>query len=571
MSCDSSFSSYCDTSCTPGSAVTAALDGDPERAREILTSVLDLGRNRAPATGGGEGKLAALATKAARAQARELTMALFREIRAVGLKAPSHGEPDPSLGFALPKEDTIAGYAAVQETIAAARTGQPLPLIAQQVRFAQLAREDGTVDGDARHAFTKEPGLIAVANGDRPASELAPQIASCYRHFRQSYGGRPNCPPELQAAIDTLPDGLFASDGADLSTRMRALVQALAAAGGVPRCPTCQQWVSPTDSSHTCPTTAPDRAVRAPASPAITAAAAALDGMGRERVQELLYDPEGTPITDEDRVRLHTAAQAAARDTAAPEWLRNAAAAYLYDEKGYEGRPGNHERSLVIALRRAEVTRNRPTTVDAAISSARSILGPDLIALRSKDWEFDATGPDAQARRDQVFRAACMLADFDSNADPSGVVWHAQHFLREFDDPSHIGVRRAAYPAAPELVQFVRLYDARMAEARTDERVPSIVQNALAQIVKEALTASIESSIRFLEAKLPPPAKRSVMPCAASVARRFASASICSTLPATSARLGSSASNAPAADSVSSARLLSALGLQRAAKSDSDW
>ena len=51
---------------------------------------------------------------------------------------------------------------------------------------------------------------------------------------------------------------------------------------------------------------------------------------------------------------------------------------------------------------------------------------------------------DAQARRDQVFRAACMLADFDSNADPSGVVWHAQHFLREFDDPSHIGVRRAA-------------------------------------------------------------------------------------------------------------------------------
>ena len=58
------------------------------------------------------------------------------------------------------------------------------------------------------------------------------------------------------------------------------------------------------------------------------------------------------------------------------------------------------------------------------------------------------------------------------------------------------------------------------------------------------------------------------MPWAALAARRLENASICSTLPCTRARFASSESNAPAAASVSSARLLSALVLQRPAKSD---
>jgi hypothetical protein len=54
-------------------------------------------------------------------------------------------------------------------------------------------------------------------------------------------------------------------------------------------------------------------------------------------------------------------------------------------------------------------------------------------------------------------------------------------------------------PAVIHSTERQRYYDA----LKTNE-------NALAQIVKEALTASIESSIRFLEARLPPPAPKPV-------------------------------------------------------------
>lgn len=68
MSCDSSFSSYCDTICTPTSAVTDALGGDPLRAREILAGVLDIARARGSTTAAGDGKLAALTARAAAAR-----------------------------------------------------------------------------------------------------------------------------------------------------------------------------------------------------------------------------------------------------------------------------------------------------------------------------------------------------------------------------------------------------------------------------------------------------------------------------------------------------------------------
>jgi hypothetical protein len=80
------------------------------------------------------------------------------------------------------------------------------------------------------------------------------------------------------------------------------------------------------------------------------------------------------------------------------------------------------------------------------------------------------------------------------------------HLLHIYPYPRHSGkvarlvmnllLLAAGYPPAViHSTERQRYYDA----LKTNE-------NALAQIVKEALTASIESSIRFLEARLPPPA-----------------------------------------------------------------
>ena len=173
MSCDSQFSSYLDMVCTPSSAAVTALGGDPQGARGVLTTVLDIARTRGAAAVAGEGKLTALTQRAAQALAREQVIALFRDIEAANLTPPAHGDPDPSLGFPLPKDDALAGYAAVQETIMAARGGQPLPILAQQVRFSQTPHDDRTSAGNAHQAFLSAPSLIAFA--ERLATTRTPQ------------------------------------------------------------------------------------------------------------------------------------------------------------------------------------------------------------------------------------------------------------------------------------------------------------------------------------------------------------------------------------------------------------
>lgn len=118
------------------------------------------------------------------------------------------------------------------------------------------------------------------------------------------------------------------------------------------------------------------------------------------------------------------------------------------------------------------------------------IAAPDKIAPKLKAFGQWINAPDTR-RTTHVLRLAAK-AHF--------------HLLHIYPYPKHSGkvarlvmnllLLAAGYPPAViHSTERQRYYDA----LKTNE-------NALAQIVKEALTASIESSIRFLESRLPPPA-----------------------------------------------------------------
>jgi hypothetical protein len=118
------------------------------------------------------------------------------------------------------------------------------------------------------------------------------------------------------------------------------------------------------------------------------------------------------------------------------------------------------------------------------------IAAPDKILPKLKAFGQWINAPDTR-RTTHVLRLAAK-AHF--------------HLLHIYPYPKHSGkvarlvmnllLLAAGYPPAViHSTERQRYYDA----LKTNE-------NALAQIVKEALTASIESSIRFLESRLPPPA-----------------------------------------------------------------
>lgn len=118
------------------------------------------------------------------------------------------------------------------------------------------------------------------------------------------------------------------------------------------------------------------------------------------------------------------------------------------------------------------------------------IAAPDKIAPKLKAFGQWINAPDTR-RTTHVLRLAAK-AHF--------------HLLHIYPYPKHSGkvarlvmnllLLASGYPPAViHSTERQRYYDA----LKTNE-------NALAQIVKEALTASIESSIRFLESRLPPPA-----------------------------------------------------------------
>lgn len=118
------------------------------------------------------------------------------------------------------------------------------------------------------------------------------------------------------------------------------------------------------------------------------------------------------------------------------------------------------------------------------------IAAPDKIAPKLKALAQWVNSPETR-RSTHVLRLAAR-AHF--------------HLLHIYPYPKHSGkiarlvmnllLLSAGYPPAViHSTERQRYYDA----LKTNE-------NALAQIVKEALTASIDSSIRFLEARLPPPA-----------------------------------------------------------------
>jgi hypothetical protein len=122
--------------------------GSPENAVEALEYIFNTARSRAT--------FITDHTSVAQAEAR--TRKLFDEMKAVGIKPPTHS---PS---GLPRRDAQFGYSAVQQTLENLRNGRSMPILARQVlERSQRTRRIGAVSQDGS-------GYMRCANCGRFAS-----------------------------------------------------------------------------------------------------------------------------------------------------------------------------------------------------------------------------------------------------------------------------------------------------------------------------------------------------------------------------------------------------------------
>lgn len=129
-----------------GAEIASVIRFSPDEARDILMEVLDLAQARAAqrvipseCDQTAAGKLLRLQAQADDAAARNATIACFQAMAALDppIAPPSHGDPDPALGFALPKLANQHAWRAVWETIEAARDRRQLPDLACEVVAAR--------------------------------------------------------------------------------------------------------------------------------------------------------------------------------------------------------------------------------------------------------------------------------------------------------------------------------------------------------------------------------------------------------------------------------------------------
>ncbi len=121
MSCDQATKAYCERA---GAVVAPAFGGDAGSAAGALLQIQELAATRAAEERGGrrgasgtQARIAALQAKAGDEQARLATIAVFRDMQALGISLPTHSEPDPVIGFALPNVDAQHGWRAVREAM----------------------------------------------------------------------------------------------------------------------------------------------------------------------------------------------------------------------------------------------------------------------------------------------------------------------------------------------------------------------------------------------------------------------------------------------------------------------
>jgi hypothetical protein len=197
MSCDSALRA---AAMHFGDQIAPALGLAAAQAATALQEIWELAQARAEARvvptetdQTAAGRQIRLQVRAGDAVAREATIASFQAMAALDppIPAPSHGDPDLTLGFALPKLANQHGWRAVWETVEAARAGGPLPNLAREV----IAARRGTtvpplpdllpnlppplgVAGFAEHAAISGPGtpLGAAFGSPEAAAEVLGRV-----------------------------------------------------------------------------------------------------------------------------------------------------------------------------------------------------------------------------------------------------------------------------------------------------------------------------------------------------------------------------------------------------------
>ncbi len=240
MSCDRSFASYSAAAMAREPDTARRLGGSPVIAAALLDEVFNvqearmstlLARYERPTDG-----VPALQTRAQDAQAREETLRLFRAIVDAGYPAPSHAEIAPGGGLPLPPLASQYAYAEVARTLDAARTGRPLPELAEEVLAAQRARAVAAYAEAAQIAVRRIANIRDVANrfgifaNQRTPLAIARQIVATA-----------DVPDHLRRAAERYL--------ADRGPGMARFAQILCDMVGVPRCSHCGCYV---DLDHTC-------------------------------------------------------------------------------------------------------------------------------------------------------------------------------------------------------------------------------------------------------------------------------------------------------------------------------
>lgn len=240
MSCDRSFASYSAAAMAQEPDTARRLGGSPVIAAALLDEIFNIQEARMstllanylrPTDG-----VPALQARAQDARAREETLRLFRAIVAAGYSAPSHAEIAPGEGLPLPPLASQYAYAEVARTLDAARDGRPLPELAEEVLAAQRTRAVAAYAEAAQIAVRRIPNILDVANrfgifvNQRTPLAIARQVVATA-----------DVPDHLRRAAERYL--------ADRGPGMARFAQILCDMAGVPRCSHCGCYV---DLNHAC-------------------------------------------------------------------------------------------------------------------------------------------------------------------------------------------------------------------------------------------------------------------------------------------------------------------------------
>lgn len=270
MSCETSTRAFCaalSADLAPGLGVAAA------DLQDLLLEIHELAATRAERRAAPDdtdqsalAKQQRLLARAEDQSARERTIEAFRAMRAQKIDVPAHGEPDPSLGFALPKLPAQHGWQAVWVTARALRRGDSLLQIAEECIAARhLPLGAGAIAPGVRlsalRCVAAEPLMIDLVNA--PDDDLADDrrveraLEAAAREFvAREAASTPALRAAATAFTSTRAAWFRAPDDpqgqAEIRAAMRNFALALCEAAGVAKCIDCGRFVGD-PSQHACP------------------------------------------------------------------------------------------------------------------------------------------------------------------------------------------------------------------------------------------------------------------------------------------------------------------------------